>query len=189
MATFEKAIPLILKHEGGLTDHKSDPGGITNFGISLRFLKDFPELGDIDGDGDVDAEDIRNLTVTEAMEIYNKVWWVTYKYGRIVDQTIATKVLDFAVNMGAKRAHILLQQALNKAFGLRLTADGVLGPATFSVINAIDDGADEQRLLTAYCDEAWGFYQRLIAKRPELGVFKNGWRNRAYSIKVANSVS
>lgn len=188
MAKFEKSIPIILRHEGGYVDHPADPGSATNFGVSLRFLKDHPEDGDFDMDGDVDAEDIKNMTLRQAMEIYHKHWWVKYKYGNINDQTIATKVLDFSVNMGAKRAHILLQQALNKAFGLKLTVDGLLGPASFGVLNAIEDH-DEQRLLTAYCDEAWGFYQRLIANNPSLAVFKNGWRNRAYGLKTANSIA
>ena len=187
MATFEKAIPIILKHEGGLVDHKADPGGITNFGISLRFLKDFPEDGDINADGVVNAEDIRNMTVRDAMKIYHKHWWVKYRYDLINDQTIATKIFDLSVNMGAKRDHMLLQQALNKAFGMKLTVDGIIGPATRAVINAIEDDK-EQVLLTAYCDEAWGFYQRLIANKPELGVFRNGWRNRAYGLKTANTV-
>ena len=187
MAKFEKAIPVILKHEGGYVNHKSDPGGATNFGISLRFLKDHPNDGDFDMDGDVDTEDIKNMTLRDAMTVYHKHWWAKYKYGNINDQTIATKVLDFSVNMGAKRAHILLQQALNKAFGLRLTVDGIVGPATFGVINGIEED-DEQRLLNAYCDEAWGFYQRLIANKPSLAVFKRGWYNRAYSLKAANSI-
>lgn len=187
MAKFEKAIVVVLKHEGGYVNHKSDTGGATNFGISLRFLKDHPEDGDFDMDGDVDVEDIKNMTLRDAMNIYHKHWWVKYRYGNINDQTIATKVLDFSVNMGAKRAHILLQQALNKVFGLRLTVDGILGPATFGVINGIDDD-DEQQLLTAYCDEAWGFYQRIIANNSSQAVFKRGWYNRAYGLREANSI-
>lgn len=187
MAKFEKAIPVILKHEGGYVNHKADPGGATNFGISLRFLAEHPEDGDFDMDGDVDVEDIKNMTLRDAMDVYHKHWWAKYRYQNINDQTIATKVLDFSVNMGAKRAHILLQQALNKEFGLKLTCDGILGPASFGVINGIEED-DEQRLLTAYCDEAWGFYQRLIANKPSLAVFKKGWYNRAYSLRKANSI-
>jgi lysozyme family protein len=189
MSLFENAIPLILQHEGGWVNNKADPGGATNYGISLRFLSDYPNIGDFDHDGDVDAEDIKNMTIEQAKAIYKQQWWDKFKYGNIADQTIATKVFDFSINMGAKRAHMLLQQAMNKAIGLRLTVDGMLGNASFSSINAISDGDSEQVLLTAYCDEAWAFYQGLIKAKPSLVVFTNGWKNRAYSIKIANSVA
>ena len=188
MATFESAIPVILEHEGGFVNHPNDPGGATNFGISLRFLADYPEVGDFDQDGDVDVEDIANMTVEQAMLVYRMFWWDKFRYDRINDQTIATKVFDFSVNMGASRAHKLLQSALNKAFGLDLTVDGILGNASISAINVCQDGDEEQVLLEAYCMEAWGFYQRLIANNSRFKVFERGWKKRAFSIGQANSV-
>jgi len=187
MANFEKAIVVLLKHEGGYVNNPNDPGGATNYGVSLRFLKDYPELGDIDKDGDVDIQDIKNMKIADAKKIYQKIWWDKNKYGNIVDDTIATKVFDAAVNMGTSQAHKLLQTALNKAFGMRLTVDGIVGPATMGVINACADDK-EQILLTAFCDEMWGFYQRIIARNPKLKVFENGWKNRAYSLCKANSI-
>lgn len=188
MASFERAIPIILQHEGGFVDHPADPGGTTNWGISLRFIRDFPAFGDIDLDGDVDPEDIRNMSREQAVKIYKEFWWDKYRYGRFLDQTIATKVFDLSVNMGAPRAHKLLQRAANNAFGLRLTVDGILGNASVSAVNVITDGDQEQQLLTAYANEAWGFYQRLMNSRPQLRVFERGWRNRAFSLTKANSV-
>jgi lysozyme family protein len=187
MSNFEKAIPVLLQHEGGYVNNPNDPGGATNYGVSLRFLKDYPEIGDFDHDGDVDIEDIKNMSVADATKVYKQLWWDKYKYGNIVDQTIATKVFDASVNMGSSRAHKLLQSALNKAFGMKLTVDGVIGPASMSVINACTDDT-EQVLLTAYCDEMWGFYQRIIAHNPKLKVFEKGWKNRAYSLSKANSM-
>lgn len=187
MSAFENAITVILKHEGGFVDNPNDPGGATNWGISLNFLVDHPKDGDFDHDGDVDREDILNMNRDDAIDIYKKFWWDKFNYGLIVDQTIATKVFDFSVNMGAKRSHMLLQQALNTAFDLGLTVDGILGKASMSVINSCTDGDREQQLLNAYCDEAWTFYQNLIIKNPKLQVFAKGWKNRAYSIKSANA--
>ena len=58
MGCFSKAITVILKHEGGFSNHSSDPGGATNYGISLRWLKSEGLYGDLDDDGDVDIDDI-----------------------------------------------------------------------------------------------------------------------------------
>lgn len=189
MADFDKAIKLVLQHEGGYVNNPNDRGSATNWGVSLNFLADHPEDGDFDHDGDVDGEDIKSMTLENAKAIYKKFWWDKYSYGRIADQTIATKVFDFSVNMGSKRAHILLQQAMNAAFSLKLTVDGILGNASFSTLNAIADGDQEQKLITAYCDQAWKFYQSIIANNPSQAVFQKGWKNRAYSISVANSIS
>ena len=188
MSSFENAIPVLLQHEGGFVNHPSDPGGATNYGISLRFLANHPEIGDFDGDGDVDVQDIANMTVEDACNVYRQFWWDKYRYYLINDQTIATKVFDMSVNMGASRAHRILQASLNKTFGLQLDVDGIIGNATLGVVNACQDDV-EQALLTTICNEQYGFYERLIQNDPSLAVFRNGWRNRAFSIGVANSLA
>jgi lysozyme family protein len=188
MASFDKAIPVILKNEGGYVNNPNDTGQATNHGVSLRFLADHPESGDFDHDGDVDAEDIKNMTVEQASAIYKQYWWDAFHYGNITDQTVATKIFDMSVNMGSKRAHIIVQTALNKAFGLKLTVDGILGPASIQTINSVSDDK-EQTLLTAICDEQYAFYTRLIAQKPSLSVFARGWKNRAYDLDTANEVA
>ena len=50
MSHFEKAVEKVLEHEGGYVDHKADPGGATNYGISLRFVKQSTGI-DLDVDG------------------------------------------------------------------------------------------------------------------------------------------
>ncbi len=98
MAKFKSAIPTIFLHEGGSVNHPNDPGGETNFGITKRT---YPHL------------DIKNLTKAQAREIYRRDFWNPGKYEKIDNQQAATKVFDMAVNMGPKRAHRLLQKAVN----------------------------------------------------------------------------
>lgn len=173
---FEAAVAVVLKHEGGFVNHPSDPGGATNYGISLRYLKSLGiELGDVDLDGDVDIDDIKALTPDKAKAIYRREWWDRYGYFKLPD-IVGTKVFDLSVNMGAKQAHRLLQRAL-RACGKEVIQDGVLGPKTLSAAHS----SIPEALLAALRSEAAGFYRSLIAKKPELSVFETGWMNRAYA--------
>lgn len=83
---FTLAHTFTARWEGGLSDHEADPGGITNHGISLRWVTDLARQAkerclrdarqcdtcprrtgpdcdyfslDLDNDGDIDADDIR----------------------------------------------------------------------------------------------------------------------------------
>jgi len=54
---FNFSISAILKHEGGYSNHPSDSGGPTNYGISFRLLKDMAI--DINHDDKIDFDDIK----------------------------------------------------------------------------------------------------------------------------------
>jgi len=174
---FDAAIRYLLDHEGGYVDDPHDPGGATNYGISLRYLKGQGlAVGDFDDDGDIDIDDIRAMSKTDAEKIYRDQWWDKYQYGKLHDQRIATKVLDLAVNMGAHQAHKLLQRAV-RSCGSPVAEDGILGEKTFFAVN----GTDGACLLTALRSEAAGYYRTLVTEHGDFERFITGWLNRAYS--------
>ena len=165
---------MVLAHEGGFVDDPDDPGQATRFGISLRLLKQVGD--DIDGDGDVDADDIRALTREDAAVRYKEWFWDRYDYGRF-ELKIAAKVFDLAVNTGPKQAHIILQRSVRAVLqGHPLIEDGILGPLSYAAVVA----CDSTRLLTAMRSEAAGFYRTLVASDPGRGKYLTGWLNRAY---------
>ena len=41
LQNFQKALKLVLAHEGGWSDHPEDPGGATNFGVTQRVYDAF----------------------------------------------------------------------------------------------------------------------------------------------------
>lgn len=178
---FEKAILITLKHEGGFVNDPVDPGGATNWGMSIRYLKDRGDMdkdgwldGDLDHDGDIDINDIKNMTVEQAVELYRSGFWDKYKYDTIKDFTVAARVFDMTVNMGAKQTGKIVQRALNK-LGNKLVVDGAVGPNTFKAINA----ADPEELMAEIRVEHAQFYLDLIAANPAMAKYKNGWLKRA----------
>lgn len=179
MSNFDTAIVTVFKHEGLFVNDKQDPGGATNFGVSLRWLQSIGDLdgdgfldGDFDLDGDVDIDDIKNMTKEDAYKLYRLHWWEKYQYEKINNQIIATKVFDFSVNMGSKLSHKCVQRAIRAASGTKLIDDGVLGVKSLEAINT----ANHNLLLVALRSEAAGFYRAL--NKPK---YIEGWLNRAYA--------
>jgi len=158
---FARAIETVLAHEGGYVNDPNDPGGETNFGISKR---SYPDL------------DIASLTRDAAVAIYRRDWWDRHGYARLAVPNLAAKILDLAVNVGHRKAIVLLQRAL-RAAGRTLAEDGELGPETLGAVQRVDAAI----VLAAMRAEAAGHYRVLIAKKPELVRFRAGWLARAYS--------
>lgn len=167
MATFDDAIGTVLQHEGGFVDNRNDPGGATNFGISLRFLQTI--------DSSADYNTIRNMSRDDAIEIYRNHYW-NNNYDNLDSQEIATKSFDMCVNMGTETAQKIVQEAANTC-GCSLVEDGDLGPVSIQAIN----GVDADQLLSSIRDKCWEHYQDLINHNPKFEVFAEGWKNRAYS--------
>lgn len=160
-ARFERAIEVVLRHEGGYVIHPDDPGGETKWGLSKR---SYPHL------------DIGGLTREQAIEIYRRDWWDRYRFGEIEDEQIATKVFDLAVWMGPADASRYLQIALN-ACGADLVVDGIMGSKTIKAANA----ADRRYIIPILRALAAGHVYAEVAARPQSATFLRGWLRRAYS--------
>jgi hypothetical protein len=172
-SSFAVAIQTVLKHEGGFSDNKNDPGGITNYGISLRYLKS--EKMDLNADGKYDYKDIRQLNVDKAKKIYFDKWWNKYQYYKIKNQQVATKIFDMSVNMGSDRAHKILKKAINAIVIEDIPVDGRLDTSTINTINTLPS----THLLMVLRDLQKKFYVNLTINNPRLLVFLNGWMKRA----------
>jgi lysozyme family protein len=78
---FEKT----LATEGGYSFDENDPGGETKYGISKR---SYPH------------EDIKNLTIEHALEIYKSDFWDKFHCDRYKYTPFAWKVFDISFNQG-----------------------------------------------------------------------------------------
>lgn len=180
MAEFKQAIGPVLVHEGGFVNNSSDPGGATNFGISLRWLKDQKDLdghllGDLDHDGDVDVDDIKAMTLDEAMAIYQTKWWNPWPYGALQSQRIANKAFDTSINMGTVRGFKIAESALNATLPTQL-ASGKFDQAMLAAFNAVTDVV---RYLKNFAAAQVAAYNAIITHNPKLEQFRDGWLKRA----------
>ena len=117
MSAFNRALALVLRHEGGLVDDPNDPGGLTNFGISQRA---YPDV------------DIRALDQTAAGAIYRRASWAAIK-GDQLPEGGAICVFDPGAHRGSDEAIRLLQKACS------VQVDGMLGPNTLRAASRLPD--------------------------------------------------
>lgn len=171
-----ECINYVLKREGGFENDSEDPGGATNFGISLRFLRSLGLKYDLNHDGVIDESDIKELTVEMARDIYETEFWNS-SYDKLKSTPIVCYVFDMAVNMGAANSHKCLQRAIcdyYETYDL-IRDDGVLNQKTIDSSNR-----SGYMLLPCLIAERCGYYRSLVKENPHLDKFLNGWIERAY---------
>jgi lysozyme family protein len=168
---FPLAIPAVLQHEGGFVNDANDPGGATDFGVSLRWLKAQGLLTELEHSTATDdpITAVKKMTQEDASAFYQKFWWDAYGYGTVDAQNVANKILDMSVNLGAPRTHRMVQAAVG------VKSDGVLGPTTYGEINHTQGTS---LILTLKNTQA-SFYRNLVAKKPQMNEFLAGWLRRA----------
>jgi lysozyme family protein len=159
---FGQAVEIVLRHEGGLNDRPSDPGGLTNYGFALN------------RNPDLTADQIRNMTREQATERYLVKWWQPYRW-RDLPVVIACKVFDCAVPDGPGPAIRALQRAC-WASGQRVKEDGALGSETIRAAGYVSTPI----LLAALKSELAAHFRLVAAAKPAQSGDLPGWLNRAY---------
>lgn len=180
MQTIREIAEAIVAREGGFVNDPDDPGGATNYGVTLNTMR---SLGlDLDGDGRVDAKDVKALDRAQAVDIF-----VTHYFERPnlsgLPAALQPSMFDMYVNAGTNAVKIL--QRLQNAMGYGVAVDGVIGPQTLA---AARDAArpDDILLRDAYGIARRNYYFDIADRRPASRKYarsrangKGGWIRRA----------
>lgn len=150
---YDRAFDLLMINEGGYVCDPHDKGGETKFGISK---KAYPH------------EDICNLTLERAKEIYKRDYWDRCKCD-FLPPALAVAVFDFAVNGGVKRAIRYLQTSIG------VKADGIIGNQTLGAANRLS----QRDILNDYQDRRLMFLVGL----KDFKHFGRGWTNRVERVR------
>jgi lysozyme family protein len=162
ISNFEKSLALVLAAEGGFVNNPSDPGGMTNLGVTQTVWRDWVKRG-------VDEAEMRALKPELVAPMYKSKYWDACKCDDL-PRGVDYAVFDAAINMGPGRAAKLLQAALG------VTADGSIGRATIAAATA----ADPSDLIESFSFGKEAFYQSL----PTFGTFGKGWFNRVARVQT-----
>lgn len=158
---FENALKHVLEHEGGWSDHPSDPGGATMKGVTLAVFRRHY--------GSTKTKDeLKNISDEQLNAIYRNDYW-----NKCLCDDIATGldyvVFDAAVNSGPGRSAKWLQAVVGAP------QDGAIGPTTLTAVagkNTID-------VINGACDRRLSFLRSL----DNWSVFGKGWGRRVESVR------
>lgn len=180
MQTVRELAEEIVAREGGFVNDPDDPGGATNFGVTIHTMR---RLGlDLTGDGVIDVQDVRALTRAQAVEIFITHYWARPRINAL-PQPLQPSVFDMYVNAGANAVRIL--QRLLDDMGHEIAVDGVIGPQTIRAAHLATEAAPEH-IADAYGIARRDYYYALGDRRPASRKFarrrdggKGGWIRRA----------
>jgi lysozyme family protein len=151
----------LIKHEGGYVNHKNDPGGRTNLGITQEVWEDWTDRA-------VNEAEMRALTPEKVKPLYKELYWDRVK-GDKLPAGVDYCVFDAAVNSGVRRASQWLQVALG------VTADGSIGPQTLAMTLAVSPDT----IIRNYCAQRLKFLEGLST----WPTFGKGWERRVNEVK------
>jgi len=160
---YAEAIRRLLSSEGGYVNHPSDPGGPTNFGITIADYRRYVKP-------DATAADVRAMKVEEAKAIYREKYWRAMRCDDL-PAGVDYCVFDYAVNSGTGRVPKVLQRVL----GVSVT--GQMNDATMAQVRRRESRA----LIQSVCDERLRFLQGLKT----WPVFGKGWSKRVGEVRNA----
>lgn len=168
--TYEEDLRRLLLHEGGYTNHPRDPGGPTNFGITIYDAQRYAaEFNWISG-RKITANDVKAMPLWFAKLVYRAKYWDAQKCD-FLEPGPDYAMLDYGVNSGVGRSGNVLRRILGMSDETSIVNDDVIWRA-----NAMP-AAD---LVAAICDERLRFLKSLRT----WDAFGKGWERRVVDVRA-----
>lgn len=157
---FDQAFEILVGHEGEFSDNPKDPGNWTGGKVKSGVLKG-TKYGI--AANTYPNEDIRNLTLARAKELYLRDYWGKLRMDEVPEE-VRFDLFDAAVNSGVTQAAKFLQRAVG------VPDDGIIGHRTLMVANLMDPQLLDKRMS--------GHRLRFMADLRVWPDFARGWARR-----------
>jgi lysozyme family protein len=160
-SNFTKALALVLRHEGGYSNHPQDPGGATMRGVTQRVYDAYRRRTK------KPTQPVRSIDDKELQDIYKKQYWDAVAADSL-PSGLDYAMFDYAVNSGPTRATKDLQRVLGER------VDGHVGQI---LLDAVKE-ANPADLIEGLCSRRLAFLKRLRT----WSVFSKGWSRRVNDV-------
>jgi lysozyme family protein len=162
-SSYDQCLERVLAHEGGYTNDPRDPGGPTNFGITIYDYRKYVKPR-------ATAADVQRMSLAEAKSIYRSKYWDALCCDDLpagVDYT----VFDYGVNSGIGRAGKVVRRVLGLSDAdWRINTDVI----------AASKKTEPSKVIVAINDERLQFLKSLRT----WSAFGVGWGRRVADVKA-----
>ncbi len=162
-STYDEALRRVLAHEGGYTNHPSDPGGPTNYGITIVDYRKYVKPN-------ATAADVRVMKLDEAKSIYRAKYWAAQRCDEL-PPGVDDSVFDYGVNSGIGRSGKVLRRVVGLPDNTSVVTDEVLKAVAKRDVKAIVVAINDERL-------------RFLKGLKTWPVFGAGWSRRVAEVKA-----
>ena len=161
-STYDEALRRLLLHEGGYCHHPQDPGGPTNFGITIADYRKYIKPG-------ASADDVRAMRLEEAKAIYRSKYWRALRCDDL-PAGVDDSIFDYGVNSGVGRAGKVLRRVLGMPDDAWAVTDDVIAEVARRDPRAIIAAINAERLAFLRGLRTWP-------------VFGTGWERRVEDVR------
>lgn len=161
-STYGPCLARLKVHEGGYTNDPRDPGGPTNFGVTIFDFRKYVNPK-------ATAEDVKAMTWAQAQIIYRARYWDALQCDRL-PAGVDDSVFDYGVNSGIGRAGRVLRQVLGLPTNDWHVTDEVIAAALKGDAKTEIVGIDDERLRFLHSLKTWDH-------------FGPGWGKRVAEVK------
>jgi lysozyme family protein len=162
-SSYNEALRRLLVHEGGYTNHPSDPGGPTNFGITIADYRKYVKPN-------ATAADVRAMKLDEAKAVYRTKYWAAQRCDEL-PAGVDYSIFDYGVNSGIGRSGKVLRRVVGLPDNTSIITDEVLTAVRKRDAKAIIIAINDERLRFLKSLKTW----------PVFGV---GWSRRVAEVRV-----
>jgi lysozyme family protein len=135
-ADYDDALRHLLVHEGSYINHPADPGGPTNFGITIYDYRKYVK-------SDATAADVQAMKLDDAKAIYRAKYWDAQRCDEL-SAGVDYAIFDYGVNSGIGRSGKVARRVLNLPDNSSVVNDAIIAAAR---------AADAKSVIVAICDE------------------------------------